>query len=1083
MGHGDLSVDMPAEKKARCDDGGEISSMANRDLASVLGTSVVENLVKQAAVTQSNEAVGNFAAEAEEMATDTGPGRAADEADGRAGGGAVATANGSRVAGSMENPSGGPETTAVAPVLDSGSRSDQECNMSSAVTAEVMPGDVVRSQLHNTGRLGWVCCITSESDEAHVYWQPPNGVATSQGDSRESVGSMECLDRALIPGDIVRWTDGSEPGAGNRPDSMGMIVNAEVVLDLRPVGETVEETSIRRSVPAGTLTHLVPMRLVTWVVHRTSGWLGRVISWDEDAILRIQGANSSETPGSESSQSSQYRCRVPAANLRPGLTMMDGFYRDFFPGLTLNLYVKDFASWTKDYEWLTGPESCSDGDTADPASVSSRFWESHDATAPSSKLEAVIEEIEVGFTKVEWIAQVPMSSGASAHQPPTSERCSPKDLLFLLGEMECSCRWALGDRLRLDGALLEVCNVQTFVDVRWQDSEISSKVPARKLQLSNPDAFSFFPSEIVCERIIEGVEGPAPRSPSKTSIDNSGLGGDREGAGVDNGPPMQAEYSSQSHPPTPSAPSQPRIGCVVRADPGSRMVRVRWLAEGSEPVASPNGEATGDVEEEWSAFDLQIDPEYGYRLGDAVLRCGDWEEAFCKADAKSSTGPRVGQVAALDAGRVVVRWLDGTVSSHGPRELYRVADDEDGNMEQEEAALGDDEASDKKSLAILDELQKSLLAKARAKSTEGVVSSGTRQLGEGGDSTDEQQVDAAADAGPEADATAPPAATPEAEAAATTTTTTTTTTHTAPATATATAAAADMEEDTAGERVEVSFEEMACDVVPKDHHFLHASSLPTGPSARQFMRRVQKEWQILQLGLPRGVWVHLYPERMDLMRACLAGPEGTPYADALFFFDVCLPPTYPQHPPQVWFWSFGESLNPNLYENGKVCLSLLGTWSGKESETWSPERSNLLQVLVSILGLVLNMEPYYNEPGFERERETPEGSLRSQRYNESAALSSFHLMLRVLRAGPVDFSTEAKRHFAERRSAILERARRLQRGEVSVACCSASPAALPRGAGSAATGSAPGVGSEGFRRSLVALLPRLEEMLPKEPPL
>lgn len=219
------------------------------------------------------------------------------------------------------------------------------------------------------------------------------------------------------------------------------------------------------------------------------------------------------------------------------------------------------------------------------------------------------------------------------------------------------------------------------------------------------------------------------------------------------------------------------------------------------------------------------------------------------------------------------------------------------------------------------------------------------------------------------------------------------------------------------------------------------------------MRRVQKEWTILQRGLPRGIWVHVYPDRMELMRACLVGPEGTPYADALFFFDLHLPPTYPQIPPQVRFWSFGENLNPNLYENGKVCLSLLGTWSGKDSETWSPERSNLLQVLVSILGLVLNTEPYYNEPGFERERDTPAGGLRSQRYNESVALSNYHLMLRVLRAPPSDFDAAVGKHFSERRAAILERARVLQEG--------------------GETGF-----SEGFRKSLVALLPRLEELLP-----
>lgn len=48
----------------------------------------------------------------------------------------------------------------------------------------------------------------------------------------------------------------------------------------------------------------------------------------------------------------------------------------------------------------------------------------------------------------------------------------------------------------------------------------------------------------------------------------------------------------------------------------------------------------------------------------------------------------------------------------------------------------------------------------------------------------------------------------------------------------------------------------------------------------------------------------------------------------------------------------------NLYEEGKVCLSILGTWAGDKNETWNPSRSSLLQAFVSIQGLVLVKEPY-----------------------------------------------------------------------------------------------------------------------------
>ena len=45
----------------------------------------------------------------------------------------------------------------------------------------------------------------------------------------------------------------------------------------------------------------------------------------------------------------------------------------------------------------------------------------------------------------------------------------------------------------------------------------------------------------------------------------------------------------------------------------------------------------------------------------------------------------------------------------------------------------------------------------------------------------------------------------------------------------------------------------------------------------------------------------------------------------------------------------GCGADPNLYNCGKVCLSLLGTWEG---EGWTPDKSTLTQVLVSIQGYV-----------------------------------------------------------------------------------------------------------------------------------
>jgi len=53
----------------------------------------------------------------------------------------------------------------------------------------------------------------------------------------------------------------------------------------------------------------------------------------------------------------------------------------------------------------------------------------------------------------------------------------------------------------------------------------------------------------------------------------------------------------------------------------------------------------------------------------------------------------------------------------------------------------------------------------------------------------------------------------------------------------------------------------------------------------------------------------------------------------------------------------------NLYRNGKVCLSILETWSGPG---WQPVHS-IASVLLSIQSL-MHDKPYHNEPGYETER-------------------------------------------------------------------------------------------------------------------
>ncbi|GJN06556.1 hypothetical protein PR202_ga24295 [Eleusine coracana subsp. coracana] len=202
-----------------------------------------------------------------------------------------------------------------------------------------------------------------------------------------------------------------------------------------------------------------------------------------------------------------------------------------------------------------------------------------------------------------------------------------------------------------------------------------------------------------------------------------------------------------------------------------------------------------------------------------------------------------------------------------------------------------------------------------------------------------------------------------------------------------------------------------------DHYYRNNSP---GKTTKEWAKAIQTEWNLLQKNLPESIYVRVYEERIDLLRAAIVGPAGTPYHDGLFFFDVRFPSDYPKCPPKVYYHSGGLRLNPNLYESGKVCLSLLNTWWGNGCEKWAKSNSTLLQVLVSIQGLVLNDKPYYNEPGNKNSAKTAVGEKNSLAYNQTAFILSCKTMLYSITNPPKHFETLVARHFSEREPVILE---------------------------------------------------------------
>ncbi|KAK1573188.1 ubiquitin-conjugating enzyme [Colletotrichum navitas] len=135
------------------------------------------------------------------------------------------------------------------------------------------------------------------------------------------------------------------------------------------------------------------------------------------------------------------------------------------------------------------------------------------------------------------------------------------------------------------------------------------------------------------------------------------------------------------------------------------------------------------------------------------------------------------------------------------------------------------------------------------------------------------------------------------------------------------------------------------------------------------VKRLVYDLSTLRTSLPEGIFVRHHGSRLDAMKVLIVGPEGTPYENGLFEFDLFCPLEYPDVPPVMLFKTTrsGRRFNPNLYIDGKICLSLLGTWDG---EPWCPKTSTLLQLLVSIQAMVFCAEPLWNEPGTDSRLET-----------------------------------------------------------------------------------------------------------------
>ncbi|KAB7499703.1 Ubiquitin-conjugating enzyme E2 Z [Armadillidium nasatum] len=116
-----------------------------------------------------------------------------------------------------------------------------------------------------------------------------------------------------------------------------------------------------------------------------------------------------------------------------------------------------------------------------------------------------------------------------------------------------------------------------------------------------------------------------------------------------------------------------------------------------------------------------------------------------------------------------------------------------------------------------------------------------------------------------------------------------------------------------------------------------------GPPNHFVSTRIKRDLTALFKEPLPGIFAIPDEKNFCLVHCLILGPFETPYEGGYFHFAVRFGPSYPIHPPRVRMLTTGGGkvrFNPNLYSNGKVCLSILG---------------------------LLNDKPYFNEPGFKTE--------------------------------------------------------------------------------------------------------------------
>ena len=192
--------------------------------------------------------------------------------------------------------------------------------------------------------------------------------------------------------------------------------------------------------------------------------------------------------------------------------------------------------------------------------------------------------------------------------------------------------------------------------------------------------------------------------------------------------------------------------------------------------------------------------------------------------------------------------------------------------------------------------------------------------------------------------------------------------------------------------------------------------------------KLTKELSSYKTSLPlneeSSIFVRYDTKDIRKLKALIIGPKNTPYENGIFIFDFFIKNDYPNNPPQFKFLTTGQGrvrFNPNLYVCGKVCLSLLNTWNGYGGERWNKDTSTILQILISIQSLIFTENPFFNEPGHEKNINKDYSERKSKEYNDNIRYQTIKwAMCDVLENKIEEFDEVIKTHFCNNKNKVIE---------------------------------------------------------------